>query len=96
MTKTLIAAAVATMSLAAVALPAHADQPLTVACDVSNVSIQDNETTIAMQLQQQGYDVSGVDEWAGCVRAFVTKADGTTGMAFFDPNSLKLVAGDAA
>lgn len=96
MTKTLIAAAIATMSLAAVAVPAYAAQPLTAVCDTSNVSIQDNTTTITMQLEQQGYDVSGVDEWAGCVRAFVTKADGSTGMAFFDPNSLKLVAGEAA
>lgn len=95
MSRLLVASAFAALSVAAVAVPANAAQPLSVACDTGTVSMTD-DTSIIMQLEQQGYDVSGVDEWAGCVRAFVVKADGSTGMAFFQPNSLRWVGGVSA
>jgi hypothetical protein len=97
MIKTFITAAFATMTLVSVAVPAQAQSTASVAqCDDTGYSISDNETTIAMQIEQQGYTVTGVDEWNNCVRAFVVKADGTTGMAFFDPLTLKPVGGDYA
>ena len=96
MIKTLITAAFATVTLAAVAVPAQAQSASVAQCDSTGDSISDNETTISMQLEQQGYNVTGIDEWNNCVRAYVVKADGSTGMAFFDPSTLQPVGGDYA
>lgn len=96
MIKTLITAAIASTTLIAVAVPAQAQSVSVAQCDDSGYSISDNETTIAMQLEQKGYDVTGIDEWNNCVRAYVVKADGTSGMVFFEPQSLKPVGGDYA
>lgn len=96
MIKTIITAAFATVTLIAVAVPAQAQSASVAQCDDTGYSISDNETTITMQLERQGYEVTGVEEWNNCVRAFVVKADGSTGMAFFDPISLKPVGGDYA
>lgn len=96
MIKTLITAAFATVTLVAVAVPAQAQSASVAQCDSADYSISDNETTIDMQLQREGYNVTGIDEWNNCVRAFVVKADGSTGMVFFDPQSLQPVGGDYA
>ena len=89
MFKTIIAAAVAATSLATVAVPAQAATGVT--CDVG-ASIIGSEDAITQELTAMGYTVDGVEEWNNCVRAFVVKADGSMGMAFFEPGSLKLVA----
>jgi hypothetical protein len=95
MSKTFITAAFATIALAGIAVPAQAAQSTGVPqCDPGGYSISKDATTITMQLEQQGYKVDGVEDWNNCVRAFVVKADGSTGMAFFDPVSLKPVGGD--
>ena len=90
MFKTIVAAAVAVTSLAVVTLPAQAAAG-GITCDVG-ASIIGSEDMIESELTAQGYDVSGVEEWNNCVRAFVVNADGTSGMAFFEPGSLKLIA----
>ena len=96
MIKTLIATSVAALSLGVVSLPVQAADVSPGACDDIEYSIHDNADSIAAQLEQQGYAVSGVDEWSNCVRAFVVGADGSTSMAFFDPLTLKWVGGDFA
>ena len=88
MFKTVIATAVAVTSLAVVALPAQAADDIT--CDVG-ASIIGSEEAIIQDLTAMGYTVDSIEEWNNCVRAFVVKADGSLGMAFFEPGSLKLV-----
>lgn len=90
MFKTIVATAVAVTSLAVVTLPAQA-AAAGINCDVG-ASIAGSEDMIESELTAQGYDVSGVEEWNNCVRAFVVNSDGTSGMAFFEPGSLKLIA----
>lgn len=94
MFKTIIATAAVVTGLAAVAVPAQAATATAIACD-AGASITGSEEAITMELTAMGYAVDGVEEWNNCVRAFVVKADGTLGMAFFEPGSLKPV-GDAA
>lgn len=96
MLKTLLATGFATLTLAAVAVPASAAEPLAAACSTTGYSISDNETAITAGLAEQGYDVSGVEEWSGCVRAYIVNADGSTSMAFFDPLTLRPMGGDSA
>ncbi|MBS3849469.1 hypothetical protein PSC71_09380 [Devosia sp. J2-20] len=81
MIKTLAAAAFATVSLIAVAVPAQAANTY---ADAS-YSVADNEASIIQRLTEKGVDVQGVEEWSGYVRAFVTNADGSTSMAIYDP-----------
>ena len=88
MFKTIIATAVAVTSLAIVALPAQAASGVT--CD-AGASIIGSEDAIARELTEMGYSVDSIEEWNNCVRAFVVKADGSLGMAFFEPGSLELV-----
>lgn len=88
MLKTIFAAAVAVTSVAVIAVPAQAATG--VACDVG-ASVVGSEEVITQELTAMGYTVDGIEEWNNCVRAFVVKADGSLGMAFFEPGSLKLV-----
>jgi len=90
MFKTIIASAIAVTSLGMIALPAQAASG-DVICNVG-ASIVGNETMISQELTAQGYTVDGIEEWNNCVRAFVVKADGSLGMAFFEPGSLKLIS----
>jgi hypothetical protein len=53
--------------------------------------IQLYRDTIAMRLRREGYNVSSVEPWGGCVRAFVTMPDGSTKNQFFDPDTLEPV-----
>ncbi len=45
--------------------------------------------SIKMTLRQQGYNVSSVEPWGGCVRAFITTPDGGTKFQYFDPDTLQ-------
>ena len=90
MFKTIIATAAVVTGLAAVAVPAQAAAATAIACD-AGASITGSEEAITMELTAMGYTVDGVEEWNNCVRAFVVKADGSLGMAFFEPGSLKPV-----
>lgn len=91
MFKTIFAAAVAVTSLAVIAIPAQAATTAGYACD-TGASIVGSEDMITAELTAQGYAVTGVEEWNNCVRAFVVKADGSQGMALFQPGSLELVS----
>ncbi|WP_323014943.1 hypothetical protein [Devosia sp.] len=93
MFKTAFAAAVALGGLALVALPAQAATG-GASCTATD-SVVGNEDIIAQRLTEQGYAVDGIEDWSGCVRAFVTKADGSIGMALFEPITLRPLAGDA-
>ena len=89
MFKTMIATVIAATSLATVSLPAQAATG-GVTCD-AGASIAGQEDVISQELTAMGYTVDSVEEWNNCVRAFVVKADGSLGMTFFEPGSLKLV-----
>ena len=45
--------------------------------------------SIATLLRQQGYNVSSVEPWGGCVRAFITQPGGGTKFQYFDPDTLQ-------
>jgi len=51
--------------------------------------IEYNADTIAMQLRQRGYNVDQVEDWGGCIKAFVDDAGGGSHIAFFDPDTLQ-------
>ncbi|MBU1304028.1 MAG: hypothetical protein KKF33_00720 [Alphaproteobacteria bacterium] len=92
MLKTIITAAFATVSLVTVSLPAQAATGNdSVGCD-AGYSISDNADSLITRLEAKGVAVSGVEDWSGCVRAYVTKADGTTGMVIYDPTYLTPVS----
>ncbi len=59
-------------------------------CD-TDTDVTGNVDVIAQNLGTRGYDVSAVDEWGGCARAYVTNASGSQEMVFFDPDTLKEV-----
>jgi hypothetical protein len=44
-----------------------------------------------MHLRQQGVDVTRVERWNGCIRAFVRQPGGGEEMQFFQPNSYERV-----
>lgn len=100
MIKILMTVAAAGLALSAAALPAQAStlaastvSPAT--CDAT-YSVRHHEFAIEQGLKSEGYNVSSVNDWNGCVQAFVTKADGTQAMAYFDPLTLKPVGPTAA
>ncbi|KRA42009.1 PepSY domain-containing protein [Devosia sp. Root635] len=85
----IIATAVAAAGLAVVALPAQAATG-GITCD-TGAAIAGSEDVISQELTAMGYTVDGIEEWNNCVRAFVVKTDGSLGMVFFEPGTLKLV-----
>lgn len=68
------------------------------ACDGGrqNEDVAKNPDRYADLLRGEGYDVSGVTEWGGCIRAFMTDASGHQSMMFFDPLTLKELGVDEA
>lgn len=100
MIKILMTVAAAGLVLGAAALPAQASTAAAgtvspVSCDAS-YQVRHHEYGIEQGLRREGYNVSSVNDWNGCVQAFITKADGTSTMAFFDPLTLKPVGPTAA
>jgi hypothetical protein len=100
MIKILMTVAAAGLALGAAALPAQAStlaantvSPAT--CD-STYTVRHHEFAIEQGLKNEGYNVSSVNDWNGCVQAFITKTDGSQAMAFFDPLTLKPVGPTAA
>ncbi len=92
MIKTFIAASLALTSIVAVSLPAQAAKGDTAVpyCD-SSVDISANADTILQQLDAKGVKATSVEDWNGCVRAFIVNPNGSQGMAFFDPDTLQPV-----
>jgi hypothetical protein len=44
-----------------------------------------------MQLRQMGVDATRVEQWGGCIRAFVRKPGGGEEMQFFHPDTFERV-----
>jgi Peptidase propeptide and YPEB domain len=58
----------------------------------SSTDINQNVDQIRLQLRGAGYDVNQVEEWNGCVRAYVENANGAgEHTAYFDPDTLELI-----
>lgn len=55
-----------------------------------NYTDKDRETFDEMNLRQLGYDVTRVERWNGCIRAWV-RVDGREEMQFFQPGSYRPV-----
>lgn len=79
MIKKSVAALVTTAALASIALP-------TMALETSSSFDADY---VLNELQAQGVNATGVQEWGTLVRAFVTTADGRQIMQYFEPVTLK-------
>jgi hypothetical protein len=93
MHKILIAGLVAISGLA---VPALAVSPAAAAsavpsCPGDPTITADEMTYIEQALRGDGYNVTSVEDWSGCVRAVVQSADGTTSYAYFDPDTLSLI-----
>ncbi|GLQ10897.1 hypothetical protein GCM10007913_28290 [Devosia yakushimensis] len=100
MIKILMTLAAAGLVLGGAALPAQANTLAAntvspTSCDAT-YSVRHHEFAIEQGLKREGYNVSSVNDWNGCVQAFVTGADGHSTMAFFDPVTLKPVGPTAA
>lgn len=52
---------------------------------------EERDTFDLMRLRQDGVDATKVERWAGCIRAYVRKADGGEEMQFFDPDTYQRV-----
>ena len=52
-------------------------------------AISANSAAIIAGLRDKGVNVIDVQDWGGCVRADVVRANGSTAMEFFDPSSLQ-------
>lgn len=44
-----------------------------------------------MELRRRGVDAASVEEWNGCIRAYVRKPGGGEEMQFFDPDTFQQV-----
>ncbi len=51
-----------------------------------------NPDLVAGMLKSDGVSFSSLSEWNGCIKATSTDAKGNAVIAFYDPNSLALVA----
>jgi len=93
MIKNTVIALVAAVSFAGVAVPAFA-APAPVASTDSVFGSGTAEfreisaNSVLTQLQQRGINATGVEEWSGLIRAFVTLEDGSQVMKFYQPGSL--------
>jgi hypothetical protein len=56
--------------------------------DDTEADLNDQDKT---ELQQRGVDVTRVERWNGCIRAYVRQPDGSEQMEFYDPNNMQRV-----
>jgi hypothetical protein len=98
MTKLSIIAATAALAVASLAVPAFAavKQPATainseVVGGVPYCAGGDNLTQSRVDDIAANLPGSGASLWNGCIRVFVTDQSGHDHMAFYDPDTLKLV-----
>jgi hypothetical protein len=94
MNKLIIAGFFAATGIAGIAATAPASAaPLgSVPYCSSDADINGNTAGIKQQLRGYGYDVQSVEEWNGCVRAYVANPNGAgEHMAYFDPDTLQLI-----
>lgn len=55
------------------------------------MSTDDRDSFDMMHLRQRGVDVTRVERWNGCIRAFVRKPGGGEEMQFFEPGTYRQV-----
>lgn len=97
MTKLPLIAFTALIAAAGLAAPALAATPMstvdrTPSCPTGNTDDYDARMdSLATELQLSTKPGSSIDIWAGCIKV-TTLENGKAVMAFYDPNSLKLVA----
>jgi hypothetical protein len=91
MNKLLILPFLALSGIAPAVLPAQAADTSSVPYCTGGESIADDADMIALKLQGNGVKAGGVEEWNGCVRAYITDANGHEAMAYFDPVTLQRV-----
>lgn len=53
--------------------------------------IQEKAQTDTMRLRRMGVEVTSLDYWNGCIRAWVRQPGGGQGEEFYDPNTLRRV-----
>ena len=96
MNKLIVAGLVAITGIAGIAAAAPASAASLNRSSVpycqSDASIDANSASIKQTLRGLGYNVNSVEEWNGCIRAFVENSNGRgEHMAYFDPDTLELI-----
>ncbi len=97
MTKLPFIAFTALVAAAGLAAPAFAAMPTSAVGQVpfcptgTNTDYDARIDSLSTQLQLSTKPGSSIDVWGGCIKV-TTIDDGKTTMAFYDPDSLKLVA----
>lgn len=89
MNKLLVAPLLALAAIVPAVLPAQAQTSnQSVPFCTGGEDISADADLYAMKLRANGIDASSVDEWNGCLRAYVTTASGERQMMLFDPDTL--------
>lgn len=90
-TVSLLSIVIALSASAFAVSPASASVNVAGFCDGGRVNedVAQNPDRYANLLKSEGFNVSGVTEWGGCIRAFMTDANGHQSMVFFDPLTLQ-------
>jgi hypothetical protein len=91
MIKNAIIALVAAAALAGAAVPAFADYGA-FGDDSSPEMREFIAASVLAELQRKGVNATGVEDWSGLVRAYVTLEDGSQVMQLFTPGSLQPVS----
>jgi len=95
---TLVLAALMSVGIGAAITPAFAESIGACQNDIARSApgageytdaIDSDAPAIIASMQQKGINVQDISDWGGCIRADVTKKDGSTAMEFFDPNTLQ-------
>ncbi|KKB76157.1 hypothetical protein VW29_20625 [Devosia limi DSM 17137] len=91
MIKNTLIALIAVAGVAGITVPAFAAPVLPY--DNSDLAGSDwPADSVLARLQAQGVAATGVEQWGGLVRAYVTLEDGSQVMQFFAPDSLNRVS----
>jgi hypothetical protein len=63
----------------------------TPSCSSSTAERELKDGVYADQLRSNGTNIDSIELWNGCVRVVYSDASGTSGMAFYDPDTLQLL-----
>jgi hypothetical protein len=90
--KLFVALSLVAFPAASFGLPAQA-RPM--ACSLSSNNtvdqINDNPGHLVAALSAKGIKVGAIENFGGCIRAYVTDANGVQAMAYFDPDTLQRI-----
>jgi hypothetical protein len=59
--------------------------------EFGKITESDRNEMALTRLRQMGVDATSVEQWGGCLRAFVRKPGGGEEMQYYDPNSYRRV-----